>query len=306
MNIIFGPVNSRRFGKSLGVDLSPSKKQCNFDCLYCELEPSKSIKEYQEVLSVDEIISAISNALEIHKDISVITVTANGEPTLYPYLYELIVEINKIKKDIKTLILSNGSTINNLKVQEALMLFDIVKLSLDCATQKCLKRLDRAYNNIDIKDIKEGMLEFREKYKNPLIIEILFVKNINDKKREIEELNSFLLKLNPTRVDIGTIDRPPAYKVEALSYDELREISLKFSSKLPIYIVSRKKVISKPSFYSENEIIDTIKKRPLTWDDIEVLFDEKSKNIIKEMLKNNQLKIVNSSGYDFFVLNSQK
>jgi wyosine [tRNA(Phe)-imidazoG37] synthetase (radical SAM superfamily) len=306
MNIIFGPVNSRRFGKSLGVDLSPSKKQCNFDCLYCELEPSKTINEYEDILSVDEIIKAISKALLIHTDISVITITANGEPTLYPYLYELMIEINKIKKDIKTLILSNGSTINSPKVQRALKLFDMVKLSLDCATQKCLKKLDRAYSDIKIEDIKEGMLDFRKKYKNSLIIEILFVKNINNKDKEIEELNKFLLELNPTRVDIGTIDRPPAYKVEALTYEELRDISLKFNPKLPIYIVSRKKVVSKPSFYSKEEIIDTIKKRPLTWDDIEVLFDEKSKKIIKEMIKNNQLKIISSSGYDFFVLNSQK
>jgi wyosine [tRNA(Phe)-imidazoG37] synthetase (radical SAM superfamily) len=256
------------------------------------------------VLEVDEIIKAISKALQTHKDISVITITANGEPTLYPYLYELMIELNKIKKDIKTLILSNGSTIDKPEVQKALMLFDMVKLSLDCATQKCLKRVDRAYSDIKIEDIKKGMLDFRKKYNKPLIIEILFVKNINDKKEEIEALNEFLLELKPTRIDIGTIDRPPAYKVEPLSYEELREISLQFSSKLPIYIVSRKKIETQPSFYNEEEIIETIKKRPLTQEDVDVLFNQESKNILKNMLKNGKLKITNSSGYNFFVLNS--
>ena len=303
MNIIFGPVNSRRFGKSLGIDLSPSKKQCNFDCLYCELEPAKTINKYIDIISVDEIIDEVKKALDTHKDIDVITITANGEPTLYPYLYDLMVELNSIKGDIKSLILSNGSTIYEPKVQDALMLFDSVKLSLDCATNRCLKRLDRAYSDISIEDIKKGMLEFSKKYNNPLIIEILFVKNINDKLDEIDKLNEFLIKLNPTRVDIGTIDRPPAYKVESLSYEELREISLNFNPALPIYIASRKKVTTKPSSYNRDEIRDTIRKRPLTQDDIDVLFDEKSKELIKDMLNNEELKITNSSGYDFFVLN---
>jgi len=291
MNIIFGPINSRRFGKSLGIDLSPSKKQCNFDCLYCELEPAKTVDRYIDIISVDEIIDEVKKALETHKDIDVITITANGEPTLYPYLYDLMVEINRIKGDIKTLILSNGSTIYEPKVQEALMLFDSVKLSLDCATNRCLKRLDRAYSDISIENIKEGMLNFRKRYLNPLIIEILFVKNINNKADEIASLDNLLIELNPTRIDIGTIDRPPAYQVEPLSYEELRDISLQFSPELPIYIASRKKVMSKPSSYSKEEIIDTIKKRPLTQDDISVLFDEKSKTIIKELIDNAQLKL---------------
>lgn len=264
MNIIFGPVNSRRFGKSLGIDLSPSKKQCNFDCLYCELDPAKTIEIYEDVISVQEIIEALTLSLKTDQDIDAITVTANGEPTLYPYLSELLDEIEKIKGSIKTLILSNGSRISDLKVQEALMKFDTVKLSLDCATNRCLKRLDRSHENISVEDIKEGMLSFREKFNNPLIIEVLIVKSINDKKEEIEALNEFLLTLNPTRIDIGTIDRPPAYNVEALSYEELRAISLQFDTSLPIYIVSRKKVTKKPSAYSNGEILQTLKKRPLT------------------------------------------
>jgi len=301
MNIIFGPVNSRRFGKSLGIDLSPTKKQCNFDCLYCELDPAKTVGEYGDVISVEEIMEALKIALKSHQDIDAMTVTANGEPTLYPYLLELIDEIDKIKGSIKTLILSNASTISKINIQNALLKFDTVKLSLDCATSKCLKRLDRSHDGILVEDIKSGMLKFKSKFSNKLIIEILFVKTINDKDEEIEALNRFLLKLNPTRIDIGTIDRPPAYKVEALSYEELREISFKFNSSLPIYIASRKKVEKKPSFYSRDDILDTIKKRPLTQDDIDVLFDKKSKNELKKLVHEKEIDIVNSSEYEFFV-----
>ena len=301
MNIIFGPVNSRRFGKSLGIDLSPSKKQCNFDCLYCELDPAKTVDSYEDVISIEEIIKALNSSLKNHQDIDALTVTANGEPTLYPYLSELMDEINKIKGSIKTLILSNSAKIDEEKTQEALMKFDTVKLSLDCATGRCLKRLDRSHEGIDVEKIKEGMLHFRAKFKNPLIIEILIVKGINDSDAEIEALNSYLLTLKPTRIDIGTIDRPPAYKVEALSYEELREISLKFDSSLSIYIASRKKVEKKPSNYSREDILETIKKRPLTQEDIDVLFDEKSKNELKILVNEKEIEVVNSSEYDFFI-----
>lgn len=134
-NIIFGPIHSRRFGKSLGVDLSPGKKQCNFDCLYCELDPAKTMDSYDDVVSVEEIASAIKQALKEHKDIDFITLTANGEPTLYPHLSKLIDEINTFKGMTKTLILTNAATIDDIKVQDALLKLDEVKLSLDCATQ---------------------------------------------------------------------------------------------------------------------------------------------------------------------------
>ncbi len=303
MNILFGPVNSRRFGKSLGIDLSPSKKQCNFDCLYCELDPAKTMDSYENIISVERIMEVLSNSLDEHKDIDALTVTANGEPTLYPYLYELIYEIDKIKGSIKTLILSNGSTIDREETQKALMRFDTVKLSLDCATSRCLKRLDRADKSIDIESIKKGMLEFKSKFSKSLIIEILIVKGINDSSEEIEELNSYLLQLNPTRIDIGTIDRPPAYRVEPLSYEKLHQLSLAFDSSLPIYIASRKKVVEKPSSYSTQEILETLKKRPLTQEDVDVLFDDMSKERLEILMKNNMIKTINSSGYYFFVLN---
>ena len=301
MNIIFGPINSRRFGKSLGIDLSPSKKQCNFDCLYCELDPAKTVDRYEDIISVKEIIKALTSSLEKHQDIDVLTVTANGEPTLYPHLLELMKEIDKIKGSIETLILSNASKIDDDSTQEALMQFDTVKLSLDCASKRCLNRLDRSHSGIDVQKIKEGMLSFKAKFQNPLIIEILIVKGINDSNAEIEALNSYLLTLKPTRIDIGTIDRPPAYRVEALSYEELREISLKFDSSLSIYITSRKKVEKKPSAYSREDILETIKKRPLTQEDIDILFDSKSKEKFSILIKDKTIDKLECGGYNFYI-----
>jgi wyosine [tRNA(Phe)-imidazoG37] synthetase (radical SAM superfamily) len=298
--VIFGPIHSRRFGKSLGIDLSPSKKQCNFDCLYCELDPAKTMGTQDEVLSVETIVSAIKKGLSEHPDIDFLTITANGEPTMYPHLSELIDEINKIKGNTKTLILSNAATIDDPKVQEALLKLDEVKLSLDCATQKCLKKLDRSHSSIDVENIKAGMLAFKKKYKGPLVIEILIVKTLNDSEEEIAKLNEFLLKLQPTRIDIGTIDRPPAFDVKPVNYEELLHISHLFDSSLHVYIASRKKADISSSGYSYEEILETLSKRPLTQEDIEALMDEESQKRVENLLHKGKIKSVETNGVNFF------
>lgn len=302
MSIIFGPLLSRRFGKSLGIDLSPHKKQCNFDCLYCELKPEKTVDKYDDVISVESIMSALQDALVDHRDIDAITITANGEPTLYPYLGELIDRIDDIKGDVKTLILSNGSTIGDVRVRDALKKFDIVKLSLDCATDKCLKKLDRAHSGINIADIMQGMLDFKATFDKPLIIEVLLVKSVNDSLEHIKALNEFLTILKPTRIDIGTIDRPPAYKVEALSFDELDKISKLFDPSLPTYVVSRKTANKRTESYTSDEIMQTLSNRPLSCDDVEILFDEDTKNRLKDLLNSDKIKIKSYGGIDFYKL----
>jgi len=299
-NIIFGPIHSRRFGKSLGVDLSPGKKQCNFDCLYCELDPAKTMGSQDEVLSVEEIADAVKTALKEHKDIDFITLTANGEPTLYPHLSKLIDVINTFKGSTKTLILTNAATIDDIKTQEALLKLDEVKLSLDCATQKCLQKLDRSHSGIDVENIKAGMLDFKSKYAGPLVIEILIVKTLNDSKEEIAKLNTFLVKLQPTRIDIGTIDRPPAFDVKPVSFHELLDISHLFDSSLPIYIASRKKADISASSYSDEEILETLAKRPLTQEDIDALCDEESQIRFKTLLEREKIKPVLTNGVTFY------
>ncbi len=300
MNIIFGPIHSRRFGKSLGVDLSPGKKQCNFDCLYCELDAAKTMDAYDDVVSVEAVTTALKTALKEHDDVDFITLTANGEPTLYPHLSELIDEINTFKGSTKTLILSNAANIDDVKVQDALLKLDEVKLSLDCATQKCLQKLDRSHKGIEVENIKAGMLAFKARYNGPLVIEILIVKTLNDSKEEIAKLNDYLLKLQPTRIDIGTIDRPPAFDVKPVSYEKLLEISHLFDSSLPVYIASRKKAEISASSYSDEEILETLSKRPLTAEDIEALFDEESQNRVQNLLRKDKIKRVSTNGVEFY------
>ena len=304
MKTIFGPVSSRRFGSSLGIDLSPALKQCNFDCLYCELAPSATTDKQKNIVEVSTIINELKEHL--HDKIDVITITANGEPTLYPYLDELIDEINKIKNSTETLILTNSATLVDEKVFNSLLKLDQVKLSLDAVSQSVFKRIDRPHIGIEIDEIVQKVIEFSHIFKGKLFIEILFVKGLNDTKYEIEKLNEALLKMHVTRIDLGTIDRPPAYPVEGLSYKELHDASLLFDSSLPIHIASRIHAEPNNSHYDDEEILNTLDKRPQTMEDINLLFDEGSKKRFEKLLLDSKIVTKKVGNLEFFILHENE
>ncbi|MCK9161315.1 MAG: radical SAM protein [Arcobacteraceae bacterium] len=298
-NIIFGPVPSRRFGISLGIDLSPDTKQCNFDCLYCELKAAKTVDSMSHYPSVEEILNAVKNKLQSSTSkIEVLTLTANGEPTLYPYLKELVTSLKTLNKEIKLLILSNGSTIYKRKVQEALLDIDIVKLSLDCVSKECFNKLDRPHKSVEVDKIVTGMVEFQKIFKNELVLEILFVKSLNNKNKEIELLKNAIKEIKPSRVDLSTIDRPPAYKVEAISFEELEEIASKLD--YPYINIAHKHRPIFEATYSKDEILALLQRRPLSKFDIEHTFSNSSRSFLNELIDDKKVEIIDSSGVEFY------
>ncbi|WP_457597380.1 radical SAM protein [Hydrogenimonas sp.] len=286
---IFGPIPSRRFGTSLGIDLSPGVKQCNFDCLYCELAPARPVDHIENPPSVEKVVTELEAALREHPQVDVVTLTANGEPTLYPCLDELIDRIEAMKKGYKTLVLSNASTIHDPKIREALARLDTVKLSFDCATESCFKKLDRPHPSIRLAPIVEGIETFRKRYDGELILEILMVRGINDKESEIEALNALLPSFGADRIDLGSVDRPPAYPVEGLDYHELLAIARRFDPALPVHVVSRHPEKPNKGRYSDEEILATLAKRPLTREDIETLMDNASIGRFERLLAKGEI-----------------
>ncbi|EAJ8826800.1 radical SAM protein [Campylobacter jejuni] len=298
MKILFGPVSSRRFGRSLGIDLSPSKKQCNFDCVYCELDPKKAQEKQDEIISIDKIISEVKVMLEKNVEFDFLTLTANGEPSLYPYLNELILSLRSIAKDKKLLILSNGTAVLDEDKFNALLKLDVVKFSLDSAVAKTFYRIDRALNNIDLEKMIEKMADFRARFNGDLIMEILVVKDLNDNEEEFEALNQALKKIMPLRVDLSTIDRPPAYAVKKVSEEKLLELS-KLIDSTPVLLAKRHYEGEKLSF-NEEELLKMLHLRSQSEIDIEVKFDEQSKTLLNQLIKEKKVKILDLAGVKFY------
>ncbi|EAK8645473.1 radical SAM protein [Campylobacter jejuni] len=298
MKILFGPVSSRRFGRSLGIDLSPSKKQCNFDCVYCELDPKKAQEKQDEIISIDKIISEVKVMLEKNVEFDFLTLTANGEPSLYPYLNELILSLRSIAKDKKLLILSNGTAVLDEDKFNALLKLDVVKFSLDSAVAKTFYRIDRALKNIDLEKMVEKMADFRARFNGDLIMEILVVKDLNDNEEEFEALNQALKKIMPLRVDLSTIDRPPAYAVKKVSEEKLLELS-KLIDSTPVLLAKRHYEGEKLSF-NEEELLKMLHLRSQSEIDIEVKFDEQSKTLLNQLIKEKKVKILDLAGVKFY------
>ncbi|WP_148814997.1 radical SAM protein [Campylobacter concisus] len=298
--IVFGPINSRRFGMSLGIDLSPKQKSCNFDCVYCELKGTKPVEEIENPPSIDGIISALKEALKVHQNIDVITLTANGEPTLYPHLKELIVKVDELKGRAKTLILSNGSGVRDQKICEALQGLDIVKFSLDSAVQSTFKKIDRNKSGIEINELIKAMAKFRKEFKGELVLEILVVAGFNDKEEEFMTVNEAINEIAPHRVDVGTIDRPPAYNVKGVDASRLEELASKING-VPVTIARAHKIEQKYEF-SKSEILAMLERRPQTTANVEENFSEHSKQILNKLLQDGAVYQTDVAGVKFYKL----
>ncbi|EAC1596949.1 radical SAM protein [Campylobacter coli] len=298
MKILFGPINSRRFGRSLGIDLSPSKKQCNFDCVYCELEAQKPQEKQDEIVSVEEIILEVQGALEKNVPFDFLTLTANGEPSLYPHLDELISSLRKIAKDKKLLILSNGTVVLDQDKFNTLLKLDVVKFSLDSAISKTFYRIDRALKNINLEKMIEKMAEFKTQFKGDLVMEILVVKDLNDNEEEFIALNQALAKIAPLRVDLSTIDRPPAYAVKKISEERLLELS-KLITSTPVLLPKRHYEGEKLNF-NEKELLKMLHLRSQSEIDIENKLDKTSQLLLDKLIKEEKIKILNLAGVKFY------
>jgi wyosine [tRNA(Phe)-imidazoG37] synthetase (radical SAM superfamily) len=201
-------------------------------------------------------------------------------------------------RGIQNLATTNGSTIYKREIFETLLKIDLVKLSLDCISEKCFKKLDRQNKSVEIEKIVPSMIEFSQKTKNDFFIEILFVKDLNDNDEELELLYDALKKINPKRIDVGTIDRPPAYGVKPVSFEFLESVASKFVGlNTNIVFKNRPKLVQS---FLKDEIISTLKRRPLTKEDIENLFDEDSKKELQYLIDENIIKIVDSAGVEFY------
>ncbi|WQX25032.1 radical SAM protein [Helicobacter pylori] len=301
--VVFGPVLSRRFGKSLGVDLSSSKKQCNYNCIYCELGKAKPIERMEEVIKVETLISAIQNALNnLTTPIDVLTITANGEPTLYPHLLELIQSVKPFLKGVKTLILSNGSLFYEPKVQQALKEFDIVKFSLDAIDLKAFERVDKPYSK-DINKILEGILSFSQIYQGQLVAEVLLIKGVNDSANNLKLIADFLKKINTARVDLSTIDRPSSFKAPKLSEDELLKCSLFFEGlcvSLPKRSTDQADQAKKLISCGMDELLALISRRPLSAEEAPLILDLNTFKHLETLLNHKQITTKKVGSLEFY------
>ena len=210
--LTFGPVPSRRLGRSLGINNIPPKI-CTYSCVYCQLGKTFKMKiESTEFYQPKEILSEVQNKVEkakkMQESIDYLTFVPDGEPTLDINLGQ---EIKLIKSlGIKIAVISNASLMEQEQVRENLKEADLVSLKIDSTEEEIWRRINRPHRNLHLDSILEGMIEFSRIFKGKIITETMLIRDINDDSQHIERVADFLAQLKPSRSYLSLPIRPPA------------------------------------------------------------------------------------------------
>lgn len=278
---LYGPVPSRRLGFSLGVDFIPFKT-CSLDCIYCQLgHGPKTTISRQAFIPAKDVLAEIKKKISTGVRIDFITFSGSGEPTLNTEIGLLIQELKKIT-DIPVAVLTNSTLLQKDDVRQALLSGDLVVPSLDAVTQDVFEKTNRPHKSLKVKDIISGLKKFRSEFKGKIWIEILLVKGINDSVSHLQKLKEITSNLKPDKVQLNTVVRPPAEKsASALTLNEMERIRDFFGKNCEIIAKFENSSVSKLPQTQEESLIDMIRRRPMTLDDLSASLGKSSSEVLK-------------------------
>ena len=264
---IFGPVPSRRLGRSLGVDLVPYKT-CTYDCIYCQLGRTTNLTvDRQEWFPLDEIIDELKDKLATRPDW--ITMSGSGEPTLYSRLGELIARIHSIT-DVPVAVLTNGSLLWHEDVQREIMDANLVIPSLDAGDQSMFTAVNRPHPSISFDFMVDGLATFRDRYRGQYWLEVFILGGHTAVRAETGKITSCVRRrIRPDRIQLNTVTRPPAEDYAApVDRYLLKELSELFTPRAAV-IADFQGVHGAPEFSTTRDtVLDLLRRRPCTLQDI--------------------------------------
>jgi len=306
MKHLFGPVNSRRLGLSLGIDLLP-RKTCSFDCIYCELGSTTDLtctrREYIPTGTLCDEIDRFLVDPERAARVDVFTITASGEPTLHSGLGEIIRHLKK-KTDRPVAVLTNGSLLHLADVRHELALADIVVPSLDAARPESFRKINRPAREVELNAIIDGLAALRKEGHGQLWLEILFVKGVNDTAADITALNRALRLIRPHRIQCNTAVRPPAEPFAApLTLIALRDIQEQLAGPTATIADFAGPAPATQRLPMASEILPMLQRRPCTADDIcQALGTKKAttEELLDSLLKDHLVQQINHNNQEYY------
>lgn len=268
---LFGPVNSRRLGVSLGVDLAP-RKVCTLDCVYCEVGATTILTTARkEYVKYDKIIAEIQDYLSRFPMPDYVTLTGSGEPTLNIRFGDVLSFIKTNYPKIKVAVLTNGTLMNDPLVRQEMLLADLVMPSLDAVSLEAFNNIDKPAPEIIMEDYINGIASFKKEFKGEMNLEILLLHGYNFNKPELDLLREAIIKINPDKVQLNTLDRPGVLdNLIPLSKEELEWV-IDYLNLPNIEIIARNpskntQVIDFSD--SKSGVLELLKRRPCTINDI--------------------------------------
>jgi wyosine [tRNA(Phe)-imidazoG37] synthetase (radical SAM superfamily) len=227
---VFGPVPSRRLGRSLGVDLTPYKT-CSQDCVFCQLgrTPKKTLTRH-EYVPMEEVLDELGEWFKRDGKAQYVTLSGSGE----------VLRFVRKRSPIKAVLLTNGSLFHQPEVRKEALQAHIVKVSLSAWDQTSYGWVNRPHPDIEFKRLIEGQKAFRKEFKGKMWIEVFLVAGMNSSPSNVAKIAALADLLEPDRIHLNTAVRPPAEDfVAPLSRERLASLCQLFRA--PVEVIAEYK-----------------------------------------------------------------
>jgi len=265
---VYGPVPSRRLGRSLGVDLVPLKV-CSLDCIYCQLGVTliKTL-ERRDYVPVDELIEDVRAALARGPAPDYITLGGSGEPTLHLYLDEIITNIRKLS-DIPVALLTNGSMFFRQEVRRDAARADVVLPSLDAPNANLFRRINRPHRDISFKRHVDGLVRFREEFRGQIWLEVFLLKGINDAEEHVQQFRRHIERICPDRIHLNTAVRPTAEEMALrVPPEDMARLCEQFGPKASVIVAPESMHLPSDFAVTHENVLGVLGRRPCTVADV--------------------------------------
>lgn len=204
---IFGPINSRRLGKSLGVDLVTAKT-CSLDCIYCEAKATTNLTlSRKEYVPAEKVTAELDAVLKNIPKPDYITFSGAGEPTLNSAIGRVIDHIKKYHPECPVCLLTNGLLLGDAALQKELSRLDLIIPSLDASSEEEYSYINRPYPGETLEKLFSGLCSFRRNVPVKMALEIFVVPGVNDSDESIDRFYRLVKCIEPDLIHLNTLDR---------------------------------------------------------------------------------------------------
>ncbi len=212
--IVFGPIPSRRLGRSLGINNIPLK-YCSYSCMYCQIGKTSQLTSqrqsfYDPVEIIEKVRERISRTNVMEAQIDHIALAPDGEPTLDKNLGKIIELLKSTGIDVA--VITNGSLLWQEEVHKELLNADLVSIKIDALSEDTWKRINRPGKELQFDKILQGIKNFARAYQGKLVTETMLIKNVNDSEENIVETAKFIADISPEIAYLSVPTRPTSDK----------------------------------------------------------------------------------------------
>lgn len=264
---VFGPVPSRRLGRSLGVDLVPYKT-CSYDCIYCQLgRTTRKTVQRKEWAPVSAVLDELRRKLDRGPDY--ITLSGSGEPTLHSGLGEIIAGIRAMCA-IPVAVLTNGSLLWLPAVRRELARANVVMPSLDAGDELMFQSVNRPHRSITFDKILSGLEAFRREFDGQYWLEVMLLAGHTAPRAHAEMIAEHVRRIRPDRIQLNTAVRPPTEDYAApVQPGRLEELARLFTPKATVIAEYRgRRTTGHALEADQRDILALLRRRPCTEKDL--------------------------------------